>query len=68
MENVSLGEQLLTEQMVMNLLGLTKKQLNYLRNAKGFPCVCLTRRARVYLAGDILEYVKRLSFRARFGG
>ena len=60
MEN-KLEQQVFSEAQVSTMLGLTKKQLDHLRWQRGFPCVSLTRRVRVYLVDDVLEYIERLS-------
>jgi hypothetical protein len=59
MEQLSLEQQLWSEESIMELLGIERKQLDYLRREKGFPCVRLGQRIRVYLADDILDFVKQ---------
>jgi len=47
----------------MELLGVNRKQLDYLRREKGFPCVRLGQRIRVYLADEVLGFIKQESGR-----
>ena len=58
-QQLPLEQQLWSEQAIMELLGVDRKQLDYLRREKGFPCVRLGQRIRVYLADDILKFVKQ---------
>jgi len=58
MEN-KLEQQVLSEVVLMDILGLTKKQLDHLRWGKGLPYVSLQRKARVYIADDVLEFIER---------
>ncbi len=53
-------EQLVySEAAMLELLGVDKKVLDDLRREKGFPAVRLTTRARVYLADEVLAWLKR---------
>ena len=48
-----------SEAAMLELLGIDKKTLDDLRREKGFPAVRLTTRARVYLADEILAWLKK---------
>ena len=63
MEQQTLEQQVWNEQSIMELLGVNRKQLDHLRLEKGFPCVRLARRVRVYLANEVLEFVKGVASR-----
>ena len=63
MENQPLEQQIWSEQTIMEVLGLTRKQLDYLRREKDFPSVPLTRSVRVYLIEEVLEFVKGVAGR-----
>ncbi len=52
-------EQLVySEEAMLELLGIQKKTLDDLRREKDFPYVRLSARARVYLADEILAWLK----------
>ncbi len=53
-----------TEKEIMEVLDLTKKQLDYLRWNKGFPYIQLQRRVRVYMDDDVFEYLQRIGRQA----
>ena len=55
----TLEQQVWSEEALITLLGVNRKQLDYLRLEKGFPCVHLGQRVRVYLASDVLDFIKR---------
>lgn len=61
MEEIKLPlEQLVySEDALCELLGIDKKVLDTLRRDKDFPTVRLTRRSRVYLASDVLEWLEK---------
>ncbi len=63
MEQKTLEQQIWNEQALMELLGVSRKQLDYLRLEKGFPCVYLGQRVRVYLANEVLEFTKQVAGR-----
>jgi len=63
LEQETLEQQIWSEQAIMDLLGINRKQLDYLRLEKGFPCVHLAQRVRVYLADEVLDFVKQLAMR-----
>lgn len=63
MDNQTLAEQVWNEQQIMELLGVNKKQLDYLRLEKGFPCVRLGKTIRVYLADEVLNFCKGIAER-----
>ena len=56
----NLEQQVWNEEAVMELLGINRKQLDRLRQNKGFPCVHLGQRIRVYLADEVLDFVKQV--------
>ncbi|MFC1874861.1 helix-turn-helix transcriptional regulator [Chloroflexota bacterium] len=56
----TLEQQIWNEQSIMELLGINRKQLDHLRLEKGFPCVHLGQRVRVYLADEVLGFVKQV--------
>jgi len=59
----TLEQQVWNEEALMELLGINRKQLDYLRLEKGFPCVRLGQRVRVYLGDEVLEFVKKAASR-----
>ena len=56
MEN--LQHEVYNESDMLQLLGIAKSQLDYLRHEKSFPYVNLGRRVRVYLAEQVWEYIQ----------
>ena len=54
----TLEQAVWSESDLLELLGIDRKTLDYLRSEKGFPVVRLTVRSRVYLAGDVLRWLK----------
>ena len=48
-----------SEAAMLELLDVDKKTLDDLRREKGFPAVRLTARARVYLADEVLAWLKQ---------
>ena len=57
-------EQLVySEAAILELLGIDKQTLDDLRREKGLPFVRLTARARVYLADEVLAWLKKQSRR-----
>ncbi|TET42783.1 MAG: hypothetical protein E3J66_03005 [Dehalococcoidia bacterium] len=63
MEQQPLEQEIWNEQAIMELLGINRKQLDHLRLEKGFPCVRLGRTVRVYLANEVLDFVKQVAGR-----
>lgn len=59
--NQPLDKAVWSEEWMMKLLGINKKQLGRLRNERGFPAVHLGRTARVYLAGEVLDWLTKRS-------
>jgi len=53
-----LDQLVYSEAAMLELLGIDKKTLDDLRREKGFPFVRLTARARVYLANEVLDWLK----------
>ena len=47
-----------SEAAMLELLGIDRKTLDDLRREKGFPFVRLTTRSRVYLANEVLDWLK----------
>ena len=56
---VSLEQLVYSEEAMFELLGVDKKVLDDLRREKGFPAVRLTTRSRVYLADEVLAWLKQ---------
>jgi hypothetical protein len=52
-------EEVITEQELLEFLGLKKVSLGHLRREKGFPYVAVTQTSRVYLLPDVLEWLYR---------
>ena len=48
-----------SEAAMLELLGVDKGTLDDLRREKGFPFVRLTARSRVYLADEVLAWLKQ---------
>ncbi len=46
-------KEILSEEELLRILGISKATLDKLRNKKAFPYVSLTRTNRVYLAEDV---------------
>jgi len=55
---LTLEQLVYSEAAMLELLGIDKKTLDDLRREKGFPFVRLTARARVYLADEVLGWLK----------
>lgn len=55
---VPLEHLVYSEAAVLELLGIDKKTLDGLRRERGFPAVRLTVRSRIYLANEILAWLK----------
>ena len=49
---------ILTEEEVINFLGVTKDQLSVLRNTKRLPFVKVNTRIRLYFEHDLIEFFK----------
>ena len=58
-QNVALEQLVYSEEAMLELLGVSKEVLDDLRREKGFPAVRLTTRSRVYLADEVLAWLKR---------
>ena len=56
---VPLEQVVYSEVAMLELLGVAKGTLDDLRRDRGFPFVRLTARARVYLADDVLGWLKQ---------
>ena len=56
---VPLEQLVYSEAAMLELLGVDKGTLDDLRREKGLPFVRLTTRARVYLADDVLAWLKQ---------
>jgi predicted DNA-binding transcriptional regulator AlpA len=57
--NSPLEQLVYSEAAMLELLGIDKKTLDDLRREKDFPFVRLTTRVRVYLADEVLTWLKR---------
>jgi len=58
-----LEEAVLSEADLLELFGIDKKTLDDLRREKGFPYVRLTTKSRVYLADEVLGWLKQQAIR-----
>ena len=56
---LSLEQIVYSEDAILELLGVDKNTLDVLRREKGFPAVRLTVRSRVYLADQVLAWLKQ---------
>lgn len=63
MEQQPLEQQVYSEVAMLELLGVDKRTLDALRLDRGFPAVRLTARARVYLADEVLGFLKEIAKR-----
>lgn len=52
-----------SEVAMLELLGVDKQTLDDLQREKAFPCVRLTTKARVYLAEEVLGWLKEQAMR-----
>jgi len=50
--------EILTEQELLDLLGIKKDFLSRLRREKKFPFCKISETQRVYLARDVVDYIK----------
>lgn len=60
---VPLEHLVYSEVAMIELLGVDKGTLDDLRREKGFPFIRLTTRSRVYLANEVLAWLKERSGR-----
>lgn len=56
---MDLEKEVWSETAIMELLDVNRKQLDRLRHEKGFPCVHLGQRTRIYLADKVLDFLKQ---------
>ncbi len=49
-------QNILTEEEILKLTGLTKGQLSDIRNSRGFPFLKINRNSRLYLERDVVEW------------
>jgi predicted DNA-binding transcriptional regulator AlpA len=56
---VPLEHTVYSEVVMLEVLGVDKGTLDDLRRERGFPFVRLTARARVYLADEVLDWLKQ---------
>jgi len=54
-----LEDAVLSEADLLELLGINKQTLDALRLDKGFPVVRLSRIKRIYLADDVLSWLRK---------
>ena len=57
-ENCETLQNILTEKEVAELLGLSKNQLSALINEKRLPFLKVNRNCRLYLEGDLVDWLK----------
>jgi len=55
----ALQDVIINEQSLCEILGIEVNTLSMLRRDKEFPCVYLNRKRRVYLADDVLQWLKK---------
>ena len=60
MENGQINplEEILTEKELIDLLGIKKQFLDRLRREKKFPFCKVSTTKRIYLAKDVVDYIK----------
>jgi hypothetical protein len=56
-----LGSPVYCEELLCFMLDVDKNTLGDLRRGKGFPCVRLTARHRVYMLDDVIAWLKKQS-------
>ena len=56
-ETLNNVEQILTEDELLKLLGISRSVLDDLRYKNGFPFCRLSQRNRIYLVKDVLEFI-----------
>ena len=56
---LTLEQLVYSEAAMIELLGIDKKTLDDLRREKGFPFVRLNAKARVYLADEVVAWLKQ---------
>lgn len=54
-------QQIITEERLLKLFGISKRTLSYLRNKRGFPFIELTRYERIYYEDDVVEWLRKNS-------
>ena len=47
------------EEQILELLGITRKSLETLIDKKGFPCRRITNKTGVYLADEVLDWIRQ---------
>ena len=52
-------QNVLTEQDLCELLGMTKEQIGSLRREKHLPFIKLTERSRLYFEQDVIEFFRK---------
>jgi len=58
-----LVDEIYTESELLELLGIKRSTLDILRLEKGLPYIRLTPQNRIYMAGDIYNWLKQRSER-----
>ena len=58
---MNLEEEVLSEAKLLEITGWSKKQLGHVRREKGLPSVNITRNCRVYLAVEVLDWLKGIA-------
>ena len=59
MEKLEGFQSIITEQDLLELLGLKRSTLDKLRLKEGFPFVKLSDKSRVYLESDVLAWLRK---------
>ena len=57
-QRLPLEQEVYSEAALLEVLGISKEVLDTLRREKGFPCVYLDQRHRVYLAKQVLAWLE----------
>ena len=51
-------DEIMTEKELLDLLGIKRAMLDNLRLNKKFPFCKVSERTRIYLVGDVVDYIK----------
>ena len=57
---MELAKLVWSEAAMMELLGVSRKQLDVLRLEKGLPCVHLNRKVRLYFDDEVLKFLEEI--------
>ena len=58
-------QEIIAEEDLLKLLGISKSVLDHLRRKRGFPYISLTKFDRVYYEDDVVEWLKKNSIEQR---